>query len=228
MTAILRAIVVLATAGTIGFPTAPPPATNAKVTTASVRRRAASTPTAPASAPKFTTEDLEYYLTDEGLAWVRPGLQIKVNSITIPAADRKPVVDITITDDKSQPLDRLGQLTPGAVSVSFILAAYDPDTRYYTSYTKREVTTPANSPRPGVKATQASADSGGTWTPTGDGRYTYKFNTALPSGFDQTKTHTLGLYSSRNMVAEGFEKNYYFDSETDFRPDGQNVTAVWD
>jgi len=228
MTAILRAIVVLATAGTIGFPTEPPPATNAKVTTASVRRRAASNPTAPASAPKFTPEDLEYYLTDEGLAWVRPGLQFKINSITIPAADRKPVVDISITDDKQQPLDRLGQLTPGAVSASFILASYDPETRYYTSYTTRSVTTPANSPRPGVRATQASADSGGTWTTTGDGRYTYKFNTALPAGFDQTRTHTLGVYGTRNMIAEGFEKNYYFDSQTDFRPDGQNVTAVWD
>ena len=228
MTAIFRAIVVLATAGTIGFPTTPPPTTNAKATSTAVRRRAASTPAPVPSAPNFTPEDLEFYLTDEGLAWVRPGLQFKINSITIPAADRKPVVDISITDDKSQPLDRLGQLTPGAVSASFILAWYNADTRYYTAYTTRSVTTPANSPRPNVRATQASADSGGTWTQTGDGRYTYKFGTALPANFDQTKTHTLGVYGSRNMIAEGFEKNYYFDSETDFRPDGQNVTAVWD
>ena len=228
MTSIFKAIVVLATAGTIGFPTAPPPATNAKATTASVRRRAAATPVPPASAPKFTPEDLEYYLTDEGLAWVRPGLQIKIDSITIPESDRKPLVALTITDDKQQPLDRLGQLTPGAVSVSFILANYDNDVRHYTSYTTRTVTTPPNSPRPGVRATQAGADAGGTWTTVADGKYTYKFGTALPSGYDKTKTHSLGFYSTRNMVAEGFEKNYYFDDVKDFRPDGQTVANTWD
>ena len=228
MTAIFRAIVMLATAGSLTFPATPPPiASHAKSTTTAVRRRAAGTPTPAPSAPQFTTEDLEFYLTDEGLAWVRPGLQIKVNSVSIPA-DRKPLVDVTITDDKQQPLDRLGQTTPGAVSASFILASYDPNTRYYTSYTTRQVTTPANSPRPGVRATQAAADSGGTWTSLGSGKYTYKFGTALPANFDQTRTHSLGVYSSRNMIAEGFEKNYYYDAVTDFRPDGQNVANSWD
>jgi hypothetical protein len=78
--------------------------------------------------------------------------------------------------------------------VSFILARFDPATRHYTSYTTRNVTTPANSPRPGVKAVQASADSNGQWTSLGSGRYTYKFNTVLPADYDKTKTHTLGFY----------------------------------
>ena len=92
------------------------------------------------------------------------------------------------------------------------------------------MTTPASSPRPGVRAVQAAADSGGTWTSQGSGRYTYKFAIALPADFDHTKTTTLGLYSSRNMVAEGFEKNYYFDSETDFQRDNtacQSAHVHW-
>lgn len=229
MTAIFRALVVLATAGAISFPTQPPPTSNAVTSNASVRRRAVAipaNPVTPVSRPDFKTTDLEFYLTDEGVAYIRPGLNVKLNSITIPA-DRKPLVDITITDGKNQPLDRLGETTPGAVSVSFILASYDPNTRHYTSYTKRTVTTPANSPRPGVTAVQASADSNGQWTSQGAGRYTYKFNTTLPADFDQTKTHTLGWYSTRNLTTE-IGKNYYFDDQKDFRPDGQNVVATWD
>ena len=40
----------------------------------------------------------EYYLTAEQTDFVRPGFKIKVNSVTI-GADRKPVVDVNITDD---------------------------------------------------------------------------------------------------------------------------------
>jgi len=228
MTAIFRALVVLATAGAISFPTQPPANSNAVSANAGARRRAVGivNPGGPVSRPEFKPTDLEFYLTDDGIAYIRPGLNIKVNSIAIPA-DRKPVVDLTLMDGKNQPLDRLGETTPGAVSVSFILASWNPEVRHYTSYTTRTVTTPANSPRPGVKAVQAGADAGGTWTSLGSGRYTYRFGTTLPADFDQTKTHTLGFYSSRNLQTE-IGKTYYFDDEKDFRPDGQNVVATWD
>jgi len=216
MTAIFRAIVMLATAGSLSFPAQTP----------EPRRAVGISEPTPIARMDFKTTDLEYYLTDDGIAYIRPGLNIKLNSISIPD-DRKPLVDITITDGKNQPLDRLGETTPGAVSVSFILARFDPNTRHYTSYTTRNVTTPANSPRPGVKAVQASADSGGQWTSLGSGRYTYKFNTTLPADYDTTKTHTLGFYSTRNLNTE-IGKNYYFDDEKDFRPDGQNIAATWD
>src|SRR5687767_15505807 len=106
------------------------------------RRRSAAAP-APAqpTAKSFPADQLEAYLTDDGIAYVRPGLKIKVNSITI-GADRKPVVDLTLTDDFDQPVDRLGKTTPGAISLSFILAWYNPATRQFTSYTTRRVTTP--------------------------------------------------------------------------------------
>jgi OmcA/MtrC family decaheme c-type cytochrome len=191
------------------------------------RRKAAAPPTSTTpTAKSFGVNALEYYMTDDGIAYIRPGLKIKVNSITI-GTDRKPVVDLTLTDDSDQPVDRLGKTTPGAISLSFILAWYDPATRQYTSYTTRSVTTPANSPRPGAKAIQAGADAGGTTTDLATGSVKYAFGTALPAGFDQTKTHTLGIYATRNLTTQ-IGKNYYFNVEFDFRPDGVKVTDKWD
>ena len=55
----------------------------------------------------------------------------------------------------------------------------------------------------------------------------YAFGTALPAGFDQAKTHTLGIYATRNLTTQ-IGKNYYFNVEYDFRPDGAKVTDKWD
>lgn len=192
------------------------------------RRRAVAPPSGPA-APTFKPDQIEAYLTADVVAYIRPGLKMKLNSITI-GADRKPLVDISFTDDFDQPIDRLGKATPGVISASFILAWWDPAARHYTSYTTRAVTTPANSPRPGVKTVQANTDSGGTFTDLELGHAKYKFGTALPEGFDQTKTHTLGVHAFRNLtdIPEiGSGKNYYANLEYDFRPDGQPVTEVW-
>jgi len=224
MTGILRAIVILATAGTISFPTQPPTQLNSASTNSSARRRAAS-PVTPAAPHTFAANQVEFYLDDDGVSYIRPGLKIKVNSVTL-GSDRKAVIDLTYTDDLDQPLDRNGKTTPGAISTSLILAWYNPATRQYVAYTTRSVTTPANSPRPGAKAVQASTDSGGKWTDLNTGRATYAFATVLPEGFDTTKTHTLGIYATRNLT-DILGKNYYANVEYDFRPDGGKVTDTW-
>ena len=199
----------------------------APLAAADTGRRKASAPPAPTTptAKSFGIGAKEYYLTDDGIAYIRPGLKLKVNSVKI-GTDRKPVVDLTITDDFDQPLDRNGKITPGAISLSFICAWYNPATRQYTSYTTRSVTTPANSPRPGAKAIQAGADSGGTFTDLSTGSSTYKFGTALPDGYDQTKTTTIGIYATRNLTTQ-IGKNYYFNVEYDLRGDGLKVTDTW-
>lgn len=202
--------------------------TTASTTASAGRRRAVSPPSGP-STPAFRSDQIEAYLSSDAIAYIRPGLKIKVNSITIPT-DRRPVVDLSFTDDFDQPIDRLGKTTPGVISTSFILAWWDPVARHYTAYTIRNVTTPANSPRPGVKAVQASTDSGGVFTDLETGRAKYRFATVLPDGFDQTRTHTLGIHAFRNLtnIPEiGSGKNYYANVEHDFRPDGQAVTATW-
>ncbi len=164
---------------------------------------------------------LEAHLTQDQLTWIRPGLKLKINSFVIPA-DRRPEVEYSITDELDQPLDRLGKVTPGAVSISQILAWWDPVKRQYTSYTTRA----ASSTVTGISTRQASADSGGVWTDIEVGRSKYKFATVLPAGFDQTKTTTLGVYSSRNTT-ELLGKNYYANIEYDFRPDAAPVTEKW-
>ncbi|MCU1347569.1 MAG: hypothetical protein JWO56_599 [Acidobacteria bacterium] len=186
----------------------------------SSRRRVVAPP------PSFRPDQLEAYLTDGGIAYIRPGLKIRINSLTI-GSDRKPVVDLTLTDSLDQPLDRLGKVTPGAIALSFVLSWYDPATRNYTSYITRTETAPADSPHPGAKATQAAADSGGVFTDLETGHAKYTFGNALPSGFDGTRTHTLGIYSTRNLT-ELLGKNYFANVEYDFRPDGNPVTAKWD
>lgn len=190
------------------------------------RKAAAPPPPITPTAKSFGVSALEHYLSDDGIAYIRPGLKITVSSVTI-GADRKAVVDLTLTDDFDNPIDRLGKTTPGVVSLNFILAWYDPATRHYTSYTTRSVTTPANSPRPGAKAVQAGTDANGTTTDLATGSVKYVFNTVLPANFDQTKTHTLGIYATRNLTTQ-IGKNYFFNVEYDFRPDGAKVTDKWD
>jgi OmcA/MtrC family decaheme c-type cytochrome len=227
MHSILRGLLVLATMGAVSFPTAPPASITSSSTQQAARRRAAN-PGAPAAPTKVVYSALqsEAYLTDDGIAYVRPGLKIKVNSVTI-GSDRKPVVDLTLTDDMDQPLDRLGKTTPGAISISCIMGWYDPATRQYANYVVRTVTAPANSPRPGAKAQQAGADSGGPWVDLATGWAKYTFATALPADYDKAKTHTLGIYATRNLT-DIVGKSYYANVEYDFRPDGTKPTETWD
>jgi OmcA/MtrC family decaheme c-type cytochrome len=172
----------------------------------------------------------ESYISEAEASYIRPGLKIIIQDVTIPA-DRRPVVTVKYTDNLDQPLDRLGVLTPGPVSSSFILA-YLPASKAgevtdYVAYTTRSVTTPANSPRPGVQTIQAGADSGGTWTEIGGGVYTYRFGTTLPANYDTARTHTLGIYGRRDLREWGL--SFYAGNPTkDFVPNGSPVTQIHD
>ena len=191
-------------------------------------RRAVGISPAP-SAPAYRSDQIEAYLSDDVVAYIRPGLKMKLSSVTI-QPNRKIVADVTFTDDFDQPIDRLGKTTPGPISASFLIAWWDPASRHYTSYITRTVTTPANSPHPNVTAKQATTDSNGKWTDLETGHAKYEFGTALPENFDQSKTHTLGLQAFRDLrgiPAVGLGKVYYANLEYDFRPDGKPVTETW-
>lgn len=170
----------------------------------------------------YAPDMVERYLSKNKAEYIRPGLNIAVESIEIPG-DLRPEVVISITDDKGQPLDREGKVTPGAVSPSFILAWYDGAARQYTAYTTRTATSSIT----GNSAEQASSDSGGQWTTLALGRYHYKFGTALPANYDGSKTHTLAMYATRS-TSDLVGKNYYSNVLQDFRPDGEQVTEIWD
>ncbi len=225
MSFVTRGLMVVAAAATLAV-TSSMPLTAVDGNTA--RRRpvvAPSTPTQP-STSAFTPAQMEYYLGEDGVAYVRPGLKIKVNKVEI-GADRRTVVDFNLTDDFDQALDRAGKITPGAISTSFILAYYDAATREYTAYTTRNATAVSGSPNAGATATQASTDSGGTYTELEMGHYTYKFAKVLPENYDKSRTHTVGMYASRNLV-DILGKSYYANVEHDFRPDGGTITDKWD
>ena len=166
----------------------------------------------------------EHYLAADQADFARPGYHVKINSVTI-GADRKPVVDITLTDDLGAPLDRKGIETPGVCTLSFIIAWYNAATRDYTAYTTRTVTSPITN----VTAVQAAADTGGVIKDLETGHFTYTFGKVLPANFDQTKTHSVGAYGRRTMPADIMDGKVYIDNdEFDFRPDAQPVTEKWD
>jgi len=195
------------------------PMSNGRVTRA-VSRTAAEASNDPKTL--YAPLQKEFWLTADEFGYIRPGLKITVNSITI-GDDRKAVVDLSYADDLGQPLDRNGQITAGPISTSFILARWDPSSRNYTAYTTRVQTSPIT----GATATQAGTDTGGTFTDIDLGHATYKFGKAVPAGYDVTATTTLGIYATRNM-AEIQDKNYFANVEHDFVPNGSAVTQAWD
>ncbi|HET7706989.1 MAG TPA: OmcA/MtrC family decaheme c-type cytochrome [Thermoanaerobaculia bacterium] len=186
----------------------------------STRRRAAApgTPQPPAATrPSFQQDQLEYYLSDDGIAYIRPGAKITFVSITNVAPGQKPIVELKITDNLDQPLDRLGKVTPGPFSPSMVLAKWDPASRNYITITTRV----AN----GVIF--PSTDYNGTWTDLELGRHKYTFNTVMPADLDMTATYTLLLYG-RRVLTDVIGKDYYADNVfKEFRPDGGTPAPVW-
>lgn len=167
----------------------------------------------PAGGGYYTSKDREFYLTPEEVLFIRPGLVMTITDVVIPS-DRKPEVTFTLADPAGLPLDRDGIDTPGPVSTSFILAYIPEQEEAYVAYTTRDQTSPN-----GQTATQASSDSGGTYTTISQGHYKYKFGTELPEGYDQDATHTLGAYASRNLSEFGLG-TYYANPLDHFVPSG--------
>jgi hypothetical protein len=162
----------------------------------------------------YTTKDSEYYLTANELNFIRPGLELEVIDVVIPD-DRKTEVTFRITDPAGLPLDRSGVMTPGPVSTSFILSYIPAFEESYVAYTTRVQTSPITN----ESATQASTDSGGSYTDLGDGTYMYKFGTEVPTNYDMDVTHTMGMYARRDL--REFDLDRYVANELDhFVPSG--------
>ena len=161
-----------------------------------------------------------FYLGEEDAVWIRPGLKLEIQDVRI-GANRKPTVQFRITDDRGQALDRSGNTTPGVVSTSFIMAYIPQDKDQYVSYTTRVVTSPITK----VTETQATGDSGGTYTSMGDGVYVYTFAKTLPEDYDSSTTHTLGMYSTRDLREWNLSR-YVANELKSFVPDGRPVEKV--
>jgi len=152
---------------------------------------------------------------------LRPGLKLQITSATIPAS-RQPEVTFQITDEKGTLLDKDGLLTAGVVTSRFIIARIKSGDSQYTAYTVRQETGPVLG-----TVDQAGTDSGGTFAQVGPGVYTYRFKTVLPADYDQTVTHTVGVFADRNL--RDTDGNDYVAAATfDFVPNGNPVTVKRD
>jgi OmcA/MtrC family decaheme c-type cytochrome len=182
---------------------------------ASGSRRRAVTP--PPAATQFTSDQIEAYWSDDGIAYIRPGLKLTLLSLSGLEPGKKPVVEFELTDIFNRPLDRLGQITPGPITPGFVLGQWNPETRYF-----KAITTGLRSGR-----TVPATDSGGTYTNLQMGRYRYTFATALPANFDPTATLTLGA-QARRALRDIVGKDYYADNVfLDVRADGGPVAKTW-
>ncbi|MFB3826132.1 MAG: OmcA/MtrC family decaheme c-type cytochrome [Bryobacteraceae bacterium] len=173
----------------------------------------------------FTPRDKAYYLEPSQQSFIRPGLVTKILSAQI-AQDGTITARFRITDPRGLPLQREGITTPGAVSTTFI-AAYLPrqenpagPATQYVAYTTRVETDAAG----GRRATQATADTGGAYQQVGDGEYIYTFGNKA-ANFDPAATHSIGVWSTRNL-AEFDLGSQYSDDVFTFVPNGSPVTQM--
>lgn len=171
---------------------------------------------------QFTTADKAFYADEKDINFVRPGLAIKILSAEI-AADGTAKARVSFADLRGLPLDRLGIQTPGVIAASLILATIPKGETTYRAYTTRVQTSPITR----VSATQAGADTGGTWAQVADGEYVYTFGIKAPTGYDRTATHTVSMYANRNLTEFDLGINAG-DTTFSFVPDGSKVTVVRD
>jgi OmcA/MtrC family decaheme c-type cytochrome len=163
---------------------------------------------------KFSPHEKAFYADPALVEYVQPGFTITVVSAKI-ATDGTVSVDYKLADPNGQPLDLAGVVTPGPISVSFLIANIPKGQTQFSSYITRTVAATTGS----ATGTQASGDSGGTTATVATGEYIYTFKTKLPSNDDPTTTHRVGLYGSRNLTVWDLGTNYA-DTTYDWVPNG--------
>lgn len=168
----------------------------------------------------FNRTQKAFYADPKLVAFVRPGLVIKITAAAI-AQDGTITTSFTLTDPQGVPLDRTGVQTPGPISVTFIAAHIPAGQTQYVDYVTRMQTGAASG-----TVTQAAGENNGVFTVVGDG-YQYRFSTRAPAGFNAADTHTIGIYGSRNLTEFDLGTNYA-SATFNFVPNGSAVTVTHD
>jgi OmcA/MtrC family decaheme c-type cytochrome len=173
----------------------------------------------------YTTHDKAYYADATIVQFVRPGLNLVINSAKV-AADGTMTAVLTITDPQGLPLDVTGVTTPGVISLSLTLGYIPQTSSQYVSYVTSSSTGAAGTfVRPSSE--NAITTTTGKLTSLGGGQYQYVFGAKAKAGFDQTATHTVAAWSKRDLTQFSLPAN--FASATfNFRPDGGAVTKIRD
>lgn len=172
--------------------------------------------------PSYSPDQKEFYLESKDLAFIRPGLKIDIQKAEIAGETAK--VTFRIADDKAQPLDRDGINTPGPVTLNFVLARIKQGDRQYTAYTTRLQPNPTT----GRQFLQGATDSGGSYSSSAQGVYTYTFGAKIPpADYDPSATQTVGIYGTRDLKDFGLG-TYVGNAVFDWVPSGAPVTVVRD
>jgi OmcA/MtrC family decaheme c-type cytochrome len=140
----------------------------------------------------------------EGKAFLVPGAGIKVEVSEVDFdSDGRPVIHLEISDDQGVPLT-----IEALEGYGFTLAQIEEDqttglTRYQSLLLREVEGQPyragGETVQPAMeKATQAFADSGGTWAATGDATYTYTFTNPISQEVDPSLTTVLGVYAYKD------------------------------
>lgn len=154
-----------------------------------------------------------------------PGLKLTITSASIDP-NLTANVAFTVTDGAGTPLDLPGKYSEGPVVAKFVISALDQDDagapQQYAAYTTQSHTSVDGT----QKAQMPDSDVGGTMAEVGvgQGTYTYSFGTKIPAGFDGTKTHTIGVWATRDFGGQHYVVNTLFD----FVPSGSPVTVKRD
>ena len=174
------------------------------------------------SRPRYTRHEKAYYLSPDLVAFVRPGLSLRVQGV---ALDALPAVKVTfrISDDRDLGLDRLGIYTPGLVNFDFTIARIKPGDTQYSSYVLR----PESNDDTGITKTLPLAENDGTFASLGDGVYQYTFSTQLPADFEKNATHTVAIMATRDLSEFDLGASVA-NAAFDFVPSGVPVIQVRD
>ena len=154
----------------------------------------------------YTSADQESYMTEDVFLFFRPGIEFELISFEIPD-DLQPLVTFSLKDPGGVPLDMDGIYTPGPIDVRFMLTYIPDGEENKVNYHER------------------SRDRGGVYTTIGDGVYTYKFATVLPTDYQMDSTHTLSSVATRSFRDQEFDKlglegRYYDNDVYNFVPSG--------
>jgi OmcA/MtrC family decaheme c-type cytochrome len=169
----------------------------------------------------YSPREKAYFADAQTVQFVRPGLNLAINSATI-AADGTITAVYTMTDPNGLPLDAAGITTPGTIALGYIATVLPNDKEQYLAYT-----TTLKSGAAVTGQNQPGVDAGGVTTTLAPGQYQYVFNTKAPAGYDATATHTIGMFASRVLTVYNLGTN--FASATfSFVPNGAKVTKVHD
>jgi len=154
----------------------------------------------------------------------KTGVVVKIQNAAI-AKDGTITVRATIVDSDGIPLDRLGVATKGPVTLRFIAAYIPAGQTQYVAYTISVAKATLNN---NASQTQASTDSGGTFTTNAAGDYTYTFKTKAPATFDPTVTHAIGVSAQRDLSEFGTFDEWSETSNDvfNFMPNGTAVGAT--